>query len=401
MSSRKTLPVWNFCGGTCRVSHSSSVEKMRILQVSPSNGNGSSSSEEPQDADYDVPCLSDELETMILARFPISKHWKMCCLSKRFFTLLKSGEIYRIRRMIGLKEPSVFMLASGEKNWCAFDCHFRSWKKLPIIPSDYNFEWGDKESFSAGTHLFVSGKEVEGTVVWRYELATNEWFKGPSMLSPRCLFASASCGTMAFVAGGLETTTWEVLNSAEKYNSESQCWEPLPRMIQKRKFCSGCYLDNKFYVVGGQDEQQKDLTCGEFFDEETNSWNLIPHMLKDIPVSTPRSPPLIAVANNKLYTIDAFSNELKVYMKGSNSWKKLGPVPVRADALGGWGVAFKSLGNELLVIGATTVSYSPRAMMTIYTCCPDPCSEKLNWKQIVCGSTHLNPFIHNCAVMLA
>ncbi|KAK7316132.1 hypothetical protein VNO77_34889 [Canavalia gladiata] len=401
MSSRKTLPVRNFCFGICRISHNSSAEKMRIIEVSHSNGNGSSSGQEPQDADYDVPCLSDELETMILARFPISEHWKMCCLSKRFLTLLKSGEIYKIRRVIAFKEPCVFMLASGEKNWCAFDGHFRSCKKLPIIPSDYNFEWGDKESFSAGTDLFVSGKEVEGAVVWRYELATNEWFKGPSMLSTRCLFASASCDTIAFVAGGLEITTWEVLNSAEKYNFESKSWQPLPKMIQKRKFCSGCYLDNKFYVIGGQNENQKDLTCGEFFDEETNSWNLIPNMLKDIPISTPRSPPLIAVANNELYTLDASSNELKVYLKGSNSWKKLGPVPVRADAQGGWGVAFKSLGYELLVIGATSVSCSQRAVMTIYTCFPDPNIEKLQWKQIVCSSTNLNPFIRNCAVMLA
>ena len=159
-------------------------------------------------------------------------------------------------------------------------------------------------------------------------------------------------------------------------------------------------MDNKFYVIGGQDEQQNDLTCAEFFDEETNSWNLIPGMLKDIPLSSSRSPPLIAVANNELYTLDASSNELKVYLKGSNSWKKLGPVPVRADAQGGWGVAFKSLGNELLVIGATSVSYSERAL-TIYTCFPDPAVEKLQWRQIVCSSTNLNPFIHNCAVMLA
>ncbi|KAK7380848.1 hypothetical protein VNO78_33367 [Psophocarpus tetragonolobus] len=399
MANRKVLPIWNFSGGTCRFSHNSSAEKMRNLEVSPSNGNGSSSGSEPQDADYDVPCLSDELETMILARFPISKHWKMCCLSKRFLTLLKSGEIYKIRRMIGFKEPSVFMLASGEKNWCVFDGHFRSCRKLPIIPSDYNFEWGNKESFSAGTNLFVSGKEVDGGVVWRYELATNEWFKGPCMLSPRCLFASASCGTMVFVAGGIETTTREVLSSAEKYNSESHTWEPLPRMLQKRKFCSGCYLDNKFYVLGGQNEQKKDLTCGEFFDEETNTWNLVPHILKDIPFSTPRSPLLVAVANNELYTIDSSSNELKVYLKRSNSWKKLGPVPVRADAQRGWGVAFKSLGNELLVVGATSASYC--AMMKIYTCLPDPHVEKLQWKQIVCSSTNLNPFIHNCAVMLA
>lgn len=242
---------------------------------------------------------------------------------------------------------------------------------------------------------------MDGAVIWRYQLETNEWFKGPSMLTPRCLFASASIGTLAYVAGGLETTTCrEVLSSAERYNSVNHTWEPLPRMIKKRRFCSGCYLDNKFYVIGGVDEQPNDLTCGEFYDEVTNTWNLIPHMLRDIvnPLSSSRSPPLIAVANNELYTLDASSNELKVYMKGSNTWKKLGNVPVRADAQGGWGIAFKSLGNELLVTGATSASYSQRAF---YTCCPHPCVEELNWRQILCSSGNLNPFIHNCAVMLA
>lgn len=375
---------------------------MRVLDLSLSDGNGSSAVEEPlpQDADYNGPCLSDELETTILARMPRSQHWKLCFLNKRFLSLVKSGEVYKIRKELGFKEPSVFMLASGESNWWGMDWPFKSSRKLPTIPSDYNFEFGDKESFTAGSHLLVSGKEFDGPVIWRYESKTNEWLKGPSMNNPRCLFASATCGTFAFVAGGLDTNTYsQVLDTAEKYNSENQSWEPLPKMNQKRKFCSGCYMDNRFYVMGGQDEHQKDLTCGEFFDAKTNSWNLIPHMLKDIPVSVSQSPPLIAVANNELYTLDASSNELKVYLKGSNLWKKLGQVPVRADAQGGWGVAFKSLGDELLVIGAPSVSHTERAL-TIYTCCPDPTVEKLGWRQIDCGSIQLNHFIHNCAVMM-
>ncbi|XP_019451474.1 PREDICTED: F-box/kelch-repeat protein At3g27150-like [Lupinus angustifolius] len=404
MSSKNALPIWNFGGGIYLSSHNSSPEKMRIQELLPSNGNSSSSGLEPQDADYDVPCLSDELETMILARFPISKHWKLCVLNNRFLAALKNGEIYKIRREIGYKEPCVFMLASGQSNWWAFDGNFKCCKKLPIVPSDYSFECGDKESFSAGTHLFVSGKEIDGLVLWRYELAANEWFKGPSMNTLRCLFGSASCGVFVYVAGGVDTshttTCREVLSSAEKYNSESHSWEPLPMMIQKRKSCSGCYMDKRFYVIGGQDEQDNDLTCGEFFDEETNSWNLIPDMLKDIPLPSLRSPPLVAVANNELYTLDASSNEVKVYLKGTNLWKKLGRVPVRADVQRGWGVAFKSLGNELLVIGATSICYSERAL-TIYTCSPDPSVEKLHWKQIICSSTKLSPFINNCAVMLA
>jgi N-acetylneuraminic acid mutarotase len=235
--------------------------------------------------------------------------------------------------------------------------------------------------------------EMDGAVIWRYELTTNEWFKGPSMITPRCRFASASYDTFAYVAGGLETENCiEDLNSAEKYNSQNQTWQKLPNMNKKRKSCSGCYLDNKFYVIGGQDEQNNDLTCGEFFDEMTNKWYLIPNMLKDIVLSSSRSP-LIAVVNNELYTLDASSNEVKVYVKGTNSWKKLGFVHVRDNKQVDYGVAFKSLGNELLVIGTTSNS--------CYTCLPHPHLEVLEWKQIVCGSGNLNPFIHNCAVMLA
>lgn len=163
VTSKRLMPMWNFGGGICRNSfNNSSNENMRIQELSLSSVNGSSSGQqEPQDADYVViPCLSDELETMILARFPISKQWKICSLNKKFLRLMKSGEIYKIRRVIGFKELSVFMLASGERNWGVFDGQFKAYRKLPIIPSDYKFECGDKESFTAGTHLFVSGMEM-------------------------------------------------------------------------------------------------------------------------------------------------------------------------------------------------------------------------------------------------
>ncbi|CAL5191594.1 unnamed protein product [Lathyrus oleraceus] len=403
MTNKKALPVPNFGSDFCISYHNSSSQKMRIMEVlPPSDGNGSSTKEEPlpQDADYNL-SLSDELETSILARFPRSQHWKLCFLNKRFLSLMRSGEIYKIRKELGLKEPSVFMLASGESNWWGMDWPFISSRKLPRIQSDYSFEFGDKESFCAGSQLLVSGKEIEGAVIWRYDSETNEWFKGPFMINPRCLFASASSGNYAFVAGGLETNTYsEILDTAEKYDSKTKIWKPLPKMNQKRKFCSGCFMDKRFYVIGGQDENTKDLTCGEFFDEKTGTWNLIPDMLKDFPVSVSQSqsPPLIAVVNNELYTLDASSNELKVYVKRINKWKKLGVVPVRADEQGGWGIAFKSLGDELLVIGAPSVSNNERAL-AIYTCCPDPDGDKLNWKQIECGSVQLNHFIRNCAVM--
>ncbi|XP_027154762.1 F-box/kelch-repeat protein At3g27150 isoform X1 [Coffea eugenioides] len=400
-------------GNLFRLHGTSPPKKVRVCETGngldhktdpkPSEDGGAITSvgEEPQDADYSyLPSLDYEVENLIFARLPRSEHWKLCFVNKRCLTLLTSGEIFKIRREIGFKEPSVFMLASGETSWWAFDRDFKSRMRLPFVPSDPCFHSGDKESLCAGTHLLVSGREIDGIVIWRYELATNQWFKGPSMISPRCLFASTTCGTSAFVAGGVGAgANSEVYDTAEKYNPETGFWDPLPRMKRRRKLCSGCFMDNRFYVIGGRNENGE-LTCGEYFDESKNRWELIPDMFKDDPVRTCHSPPLVAVVNNELYSLEASSNQLKVYLKKTNTWKHLGPVPVRADFNRGWGVAFKSLGDELLVIGASSYSCAGNCM-SIYTCCPDPEASEQPWKPLDGGRNRLSHFILNCSIMVA
>ncbi|XP_044465639.1 F-box/kelch-repeat protein At3g27150-like [Mangifera indica] len=358
-----------------------------------------SAGEEPQDADYSfVPSLNYDMENLIVARVPVGEHWKFYSVNKRFFYLMKSGELLKIRKAFGFEETTVFMFASGHSSWWAFDRQFKSGRMLPELPSELCFKLGDKESLCAGTHLIVSGKEVDGGVVWRYESETNKWSKGPSMISPRCLFASATCGTFAYVAGGLGLEAGcGVLNTAEGYNPQTKSWDQLADMNKQRKLCSGCYMDNKFYVIGGRNQDNQPLDCGECYDECKKEWKLIPGMLKDFPAETFQSPPLIAVVNNELYSLETSSNELRVYLKKSNSWKNLGLVPVRADVNRGWGVAFKSLGNELLVIGASAASHDS---MSIYTCCPKSDSKELQWRLLECGQNPLSHFIHNCSVMI-
>ncbi|KAE8728955.1 hypothetical protein F3Y22_tig00004041pilonHSYRG00075 [Hibiscus syriacus] len=159
--------------------------KIRIREAKEPNPNRCDSSgvEESQDADYPyVPQLSDDIEKSILARFPRSRILTSCI------------------------------------EW-----------QLPELPSrDVCCIGGDKESLCAGSHLIVSGRDyTECNVVWRFELETSKWFKGHSMIDLQCLFASATCGTFGFVAGGIEMGLLgaEVLNSTEKYNPETKSWE--------------------------------------------------------------------------------------------------------------------------------------------------------------------------------
>ncbi|XP_018477534.1 F-box/kelch-repeat protein At3g27150 [Raphanus sativus] len=362
----------------------------------------------PQDADYyslNVPQLPYELEVEILARLPRFEYWKLKFLSTRFSRLLKEGKIFKVRRDRGLVEPSVFMRSNGDKSWTMFDKDFENYQEVPELPSDVCFSLGDKESLCAGTHLIVTGREEKSVALWRYELETSKWFKGPAMITPRILFASATRGTVAFVAGGLKVygdASKEVVSGAEKYDSVTKTWTSLRGMHKRRQFCSGCYLRGKFYVLGGKDENDKNLTCGERYDEGTDSWELIPDVLRDASFSSIQSPPLIAVVNDNLYSLETSANELRVYDTNANVWKKLGDVPVRAKSSGGWGVAFKSLGDKLLVMGES-VGPSRTETMSVYTCRPsaNP-EEKLVWEESKrCCDVRLSHFILNCCVMIA
>ena len=42
-----------------------------------------------------------------------------------------------------------------------------------------------------------------------------------------------------------------ILDLVELYNLETKFWETLPLMKKSRKMCSGVFMDEKFYVIGG------------------------------------------------------------------------------------------------------------------------------------------------------
>ncbi|KAF2603367.1 hypothetical protein F2Q70_00027412 [Brassica cretica] len=383
--------------------------------------------------------LLSELEVEIFAHLPCFEYWKLQFLNKKFLQLLKSGEIFRVRQEKGLVKHYVILHSGAESNWEIFDKDFKTFQKLPKVPSsDYCFFQSDKETISVGTQLIVTGREIEGIVVFRYELE-NRGIQKDDNGNPI------------------------VVRTVEKYNADTKSWTMINGMHKARKFSSGCFLRGKFYVLGGRDENDKHLTCGESYDETTNSffysleemmskemakinpdmlmlsddqtpkirlpkvpssdycffhsdketisvggiqmddngnpivvrtvetynadtknendkhltcgesydettnsWELIPDMLKDMTFIIPsQSPPLIAVVDHNLYMLEKSLNELCVYDINTNIWKTLGVVPVSANTTFGWGTAFKSMGDRLLVVG-TSHSWHRKAI--VYSC---------------------------------
>ncbi|KAJ4877986.1 F-box/kelch-repeat protein SKIP11 [Raphanus sativus] len=333
-----------------------------------------------------------------LLRCSRSDYASIASLNRNFRSLVKSGDIYKLRKQSGFVEHWVYF-SCQLLEWVAFDPLERKWMQLPTMPSSVTFMCADKESLAVGTDLLVLGKEgFSSHVVYRYSLLTNSWSSGMEMNAPRCLFGSASLGEVAIFAGGCDSQG-KILDFAEMYNSELQSWVTLPRMNQPRKMCSGVFMDGKFYVIGGigGGAESKALACGEEYDLETKEWTPVPDL------SPPRSraeqaaaeaPPLVAVVDNQLYAADHADMEVRKYDKEKKKWLTIGRLPERAGSVNGWGLAFRACGERLIVIGGP--KHSGGGFIELNSWVPSRGGPP-EWTLL--DRKHSPNFVYNCAVM--
>ncbi|KAL6653961.1 hypothetical protein ACP70R_007426 [Stipagrostis hirtigluma subsp. patula] len=334
--------------------------------------------------------IGRELSISCLLRLPRSYYYDVACLNRSFYSLIKLGELYRLRREARIVEQMIYC-SCNVLEWDGFDPLRQRWFRIPSMPSMECFTLADKESLAVGTNILVFGRKVEAHVVLTYSLLTNSWKTGAMMNTPRCLFGSASFGEKAIVAGGIgENGT---LSSAELYDSEMETWTTLPSMNRARQMCSSFFMDGKFYVIGGKAEKHNEiLSCAEEFDLENGTWRLIPDMARGLNGGS-GAPPLVAVVNNELYAADYSMKEVRKYDKKNNAWITLGSLPGKYTSVNGWGLAFRSCGDMLIVIGGMSIAGSG----LIEICSWVPNDGLPEWKII--GSRHSGSFVYNCAVM--
>ncbi|KAJ0104717.1 hypothetical protein Patl1_17816 [Pistacia atlantica] len=328
-----------------------------------------------------------------------SDYGAIAALNKAFRSLIQSGELYRLRRGMGIVEHWVYF-SCNLLEWEAFDPIRHRWMHLPRMASNECFMCSDKESLAVGTELLVFGKEITSHVIYRYSILTNTWSSGVSMNAPRCLFGSASLGEIAILAGGCDPSG-NILSSAELYNSITGTWVTIPSMNKPRKMCSGVFMDGKFYVIGGIGTQTPStLTCGEVYDLKTRTWTVIENMVPPrnggagvTASAASGAPPLIAVVKNELYAADYARQQVRKYDKRRNAWITLGRLPERADSMNGWGLAFKACGDMLIVVGG------PRnlggGMIELNAWVPGEGPPEWN----LLGAKPSGSFVYNCAVM--
>ncbi|KAH7570126.1 hypothetical protein ACOSP7_018077 [Xanthoceras sorbifolium] len=365
-----------------------------------SNDDQQSHAGDSSDSDSLIHPIGRDISISCLIRCPRSSYGSIASVNQSFRSLIRSGELYRLRRKKGVIEHWVYF-SCHLLEWEAFDPIRHRWMHLPRMTSNECFMCSDKESLAVGTELLVFGREYMSHVIYRYSLLTNSWSSGMRMNAPRCLFGSASLGEKAILAGGCDLEG-NILSSAEMYNSETQTWKLLPSMNKRRKMCSGVFMDGKFYVIGGiGGSESKVLTCGEEFDLETETWTEIPNMSparsgagreNEMPASA-EAPPLVAVVNDELYAADYAVMEVRKYDKERKSWFTVGSLPERANSMNGWGLAFRACGDKLIVIGGPKASGEGFIELNSWV----PSEGPPQWNLL--ARKQSPNFVYNCAVM--
>ncbi|KAM6586462.1 hypothetical protein CsatA_009067 [Cannabis sativa] len=361
--------------------------------------NGVRSEDEKASSDDDsyLPGLPNELALQILTCLSRLDYPILACLNNKYKSLIGNEYLYKLRRQSGLTEQWIYISCSLGL-WEAFDPKTRRWRNLPKMPCDYCFNCADKESLGVGTELLVFGREIPGLVVWKYSSLSHAWSKNPPLNYPRCLFGSSSYKEIGVLAGGCDPVG-KIVDYAELYNSEHGTWQVLPNLNRARKLSSGFYMDGKFHVIGGMSAEGKNLNCGEVYDMKKEKWSVIENMHPRPMVgkeeSTMRSPPLVAVVKNELYYADLVTNTMMKYKKSDNTWKMVKILPLRANAVEGWGVAFRGCGNKLVVIGGANHANHDNKMILMYSWEPD---RDEDWS-MDCIRYGVGSFVYNCAIM--
>ncbi|KAM3206075.1 hypothetical protein ACQJBY_061634 [Aegilops geniculata] len=363
------------------------------LQVVP--GAGADGAGEVVSWSNTIGVIGRDLFIYCLHRLSRWEYGAIASLNRDFNSVVRNGGIYRLRRKNGVTEHWLYLSCGNDPpEWEAYDPSTRRWIQVPKMPpAGSRFIW---EPLAVGTQLLVFGGC--GRVALRYSILTNSWTglaDADAMNTPRYGFGSASVGEKAYVAGG-EDSSYNILSSAEMYDSETHTWTPLPSMNRARYKCSGAFMDDKFYAIGGLSSSYEALTCGEEYDLNRRSWSVIHNMSQGLNQAWLGAPPLVAVVNNELYGADySENNELKQYDKLDNKWITLGKLPVRSskDNLGR-DMGFRACGDRLIVIGHPNNS-SDEKVVELHSWTPD--GQPPVWT-LVATRPFMRPYIW-CAVM--
>ncbi|CAN7060736.1 unnamed protein product, partial [Brassica rapa subsp. trilocularis] len=180
--------------------------------------------------------IPDDVIVNVLARISISHYRSLCLVSKNFYSLLSSPDIYFARSLIGTT-----------------DVHLYVCLRLPTPSSSHHHRW-----FNLGY------RQGQLSLVPVRTLSSSSY--SPDRLNS----TSVAVHSEIYQIGGGSNEDKRT-RAVRVLDCRSRTWRPAPDMQVARKHARSYFLDDKIYVIGGCKEN-----WGEVFDLKTQNWKPLP-----------------------------------------------------------------------------------------------------------------------------
>ena len=230
------------------------------------------------------------------------------------------------------------------------------WKtKAPMIAERRGFA-----TAVVGGKIYVFGGLVKVGDTWQrltaveaYDPSNNMWTSKADLSAPRGFFSAAVVNDKIYVIGG-DNDSGNTIMTVEEYNPATNSWAPKKNMPTTRSDLAVAVVNNKIYAIGGWNEGSGILSTVEEYDPATNSWRVRAGM------STTRAAFPAVVINNKIYAIGGligtqpltFTATVEEYDPATNLWRSRANMPTDR-----WDLGAAVIGGRIFALGGRLREY--------------------------------------------
>jgi N-acetylneuraminic acid mutarotase len=226
------------------------------------------------------------------------------------------------------------------------------WIIRKALPRPY---WGEAVAVNGKIYFFAWNATYE------YDPAVDGWTAKTPMPAQRKGFAVAAYKNRIYVIGGVPVGSSESCWVNEAYNPETDTWERRADMPTKRSNLKAAVVDGKIYLIGGLEKNCSmvpTVSClNEVYDPERDTW------IRASPIPKGVYSYACAVIDNKIYIMAGQDEDpqtpllLQIYDSKTDTWSTGSSPPVMVASATAAATTGKWASKRIYLIGGR-INYS-------------------------------------------
>ncbi|KAJ4913938.1 putative F-box/kelch-repeat protein [Raphanus sativus] len=203
--------------------------------------------------------IPDDVIVNILARFSKSHYPSLCLVSKNFYSILSSPDIYFARSLIGNTDARLYVClwlpdpSSGPHNsWFTLGYPQGQLSLVPVKVLSSSYSPADRlNSTTVAVHSEIyhigGSKDKRTRAVRVLDCRSHTWRRAPHLKVARKRARSYLLDDKIYVLGGC-TETEETIGWGEVFDLKTQTWKPLPKPPSHDDYVNGAVFGGRLYV---------------------------------------------------------------------------------------------------------------------------------------------------------